>query len=199
MIAPKKILTKINKQLLVTCLPIAFLLLSGACSTAQYYPAPGTITEDHFALVRADSLLVAVRPQAYQGSYQDLNHRFFPVLLRIKNSSTQKVQVRKGSFAILADGKQFDPIPTELILANMRQNHLLQTYEDPFTILEADDFSLTRTSDEDQYYEVLNNSFSFGELLPGGLKEGYLFYHERVSHADSFSIDILGTTVIFEK
>lgn len=199
MIVLKKILKKISKQLLITCLPTAFLLLSGACSVKQYYPAPGTITEDRFALVRADSLLVAVRPQAYQGSYQEINSRFFPVLIRIKNSSTQKVQLRKGSFGIIAQGKQFDPIPTELILANMRQNHLLQTYEDPFTILEDDDYSLNRTSDEDQYYEVIYNSFSYGELLPGGMKEGYLFYHDRVSQADGFSIDILGTTVSFEK
>ncbi len=194
-----KILKKISKQLLITCLPTAFLLLSGACSTAQYFPAPGTISEDRFALVRADSLLVAVRPQAYQGSYQDLNSRFFPVLIRVKNSSSQKVLLKKGSFGILAEGRQFDPIPTELILANMRQSHLLQTYEDPFTILENDDYSLTRTSDEDQYYEVIYNSFSYGELLPGGMKEGYLFYHERVSHAPAFSIDILGSSVTFEK
>lgn len=180
-------------------LPAAFLMLSGACSVKQFFPAPGTATEERFALVRVDSLLVAIRPQAYPGSYQELNRRFFPVLIRVKNTSQNKVQLGKGSFAIIAEERQFDPIPAELILANMRQNQLLQNYEDPFAMLESDEPRLIPDNDQDRYYELIYNSFSYGELLPGGMKEGYLFYHVQVNRADSFSIDVLGHKVDFKR
>ena len=196
---PMKNLKKRFSQLIMVCLPPVILLLVGACSAKQFVPAPGVSSEDRFALLKADSVLVAVRPQAYTGNYQELNNRFFSVLLRVKNVAATKRKIQNDDFSILAAGKQFDPVPTELILANMRQNHLLQTYEDPFSIMENDDYSLTSDKQQDQYYEVIANSFSFGDVLPGGIKEGYLFFNPAVANADSISLDIFGKRVGFVK
>jgi hypothetical protein len=46
--------------------------------------------------------------------------------------------------------------------------------------------------------ELINSYFSFGDLLPGGRKEGYLFYNRDLSRAKTFSIDALGQALIFD-
>jgi len=196
---PMKSLKKRFSQLIMACLPPVILLLVGACSVKQFVPAPGVSTEDKFALLKADSVLVAIRPQAYTGNYQEMNNRFFSVLLRVKNVSATKRRIQKDDFSILAAGKQYDPVPTELILANMRQNHLLQTYEDPFSIMENDDYSLTSDKQQDQYYEVIANSFSYGDVLPGGIKEGFLFFNPAVANADSINLVVFGKRIGFVK
>lgn len=178
-------------------IPTAVLLLSGACSIRQYVPAPGVASESHYALVKADSLLFAIRPQSYNGANGAVGNRFFPVYLRVKNTGQQKRMIARGSFSIIAQGHQFDAVPVELILANMRQASLLKDYQNPFAVSEDDPIIRDEQRDQDAYYDLISNSFSFGELLPGAIKEGYLFYDNRVDAADSFEMDVLGKSIGF--
>lgn len=188
---------KISEAILLKLLPTALLLLSGACSIKPYYPAPGTPSEDRFAILKNDSLLVAVRPQAYPGSFPELNNRFFPVLIKIKNTTTHQVQIPKDTFGIIAAGRQFDPIPIDVILDMMQQSILLNWPDYNFNMMDTNDFLPETDNLTNQYYELLSDAFSYGELLPGGTKEGYLFYDNQIETCDSLTIDILGTPLGF--
>lgn len=177
-------------------LPVVVLLLPVACSISQFMPAPGVLSEDNYAIIRSDSLLIIVRPQNYPGSYQEVNNRFFPVFISIKNTSDHKIQIKQNSFSILCNEKQYDPIPTDYILADLERRIMLNEINSPFT--STSEFSLTdRNKEKDMYYELVNNEFSYGELLPNGKKEGYLFYNRDIASAKSFTIDILGNTIPF--
>ncbi len=46
--------------------------------------------------IRSDTLLI-VKPQSYPGSYQEINNRFFPVFISIKNNSTE-IKLQENSF-----------------------------------------------------------------------------------------------------
>lgn len=178
-------------------IPAAVLLLSGACSIRQYVPAPGVPSESRYALVKTDSLLFAIRPQSYNGANAAVGNRFFPVYLRVKNTGLQKRNIAKGSFSIIAEGQQFDAVPLELILANMRQATLLKDYQNPFAVSEETPIIRDEQRDQDAYYDLISNSFSFGELLPGAIKEGYLFYDNQIDSVNSFEMDVLGKRIGF--
>lgn len=164
-----------------------------------FMPSEGIATEERFAIIRTDSLLIAIRPQSYLGNYQDVNNRFFPVYIRVRNTSTQRFKISEGSFGILASEKQFDPIPLQYILANLRQSILLKDFDDPFTPQDPNQSILDKNREQDMYFELLNSAFSYGEILPGGIKEGFLFYNRILGSQVSFSIDALGKPVRFEK
>lgn len=180
-------------------LPIVALLLSGACSIRYYLPADGIVTEERFAILRSDSLMIAIRPQSYLGNCQDVNNRFFPVFIRIKNNSGQRIRIAEGAFGILASEKQFDPIPLQYILASLRQSFLLKDFDDPFAPQDPTQSVLDKNREQDMYFELVNSAFSYGEVLPGGIKEGFLFYNRVLGSHNSFSIDALGTQLRFEK
>ena len=197
----KKQVTKnsLIPKLISLLLPAAVLLLSGACSLRYYYPAPGITSENRYAIVRTDSLQVVLRQQNYQGSYQELNNRFFPLFIRMRNLSGQKQKIEPSGFSILAEGKQYDPVPLEYILLNLQHSVIINSYSDPFDPTDATDILQNNKKEQELYYDVLANSFGFGDLLAGALKEGYLFYNRDIAAADSFSIDVMGKSVGFVK
>ncbi len=180
-------------------LPIVAMLLSGACSIRYYLPAEGIITENRFAILRSDSLSIAVKPSNYPGNYQTLNSRFFPVFIRIKNNSENRIKISEGSFGILTSDKQFDPVPLQYILSSLRQDLFLEGTQDLFQPSSPYSNPLDATRAQDIYFEIVNNSFSYGDLLPGGIKEGYLFYNRTIANSNSFSFDALGKSIRFEK
>lgn len=186
-------------RLLSLILPAAVLLLSGACSVRYFVPSPGVTAENRFAIVKTDSLVFAIRPQNYVGNHQQLNNRFFSVLIRVKNNSIAKQRIEPGSFSILANERQYDYIPLDYLLADMRQASLLSNYEDPFALADEQTYIKEDTRQQELYYELIANSFSFGEILPGAIKEGYLFYNNKIDAADSFAVDVLGNITGFVK
>ncbi|MDD2229163.1 MAG: hypothetical protein PHY48_07125 [Candidatus Cloacimonetes bacterium] len=184
---------------LVNILPAAVLLLSGACSTKYFIPVSGVQTENRYAIVKTDSLLCILRPQPYDVSSHQLNNRFFSMFIRVKNTAYTKQKIQADSFSILVNDKQYDYIPLEYLLANLRQASLLSTYQDPFAILDNQTLLQDNTKEQEAYYELIANSFSFGDILPGAIKEGYLFYDERIFSTDEFAIDVQGERIGFTK
>jgi len=186
-----------TKQYRITLTAGIFFLLS-ACSVSQFVPGEGIIRENNYAVIRSDTLLIIVKPQSYPGSYQEINNRFFPVFISIKNNSTQKIKLQENSFSILCNEKQYDPVPVDYILADLERKMMLQEFSDPF--LPPTEFGITdRTKEQEMYYELVNNAFSWGELLPGAKKDGYLFYNKEIASASCFSINILGFAIPFIK
>ncbi|MDD4310132.1 MAG: hypothetical protein PHO32_07100 [Candidatus Cloacimonetes bacterium] len=180
-------------------LPAVILLLSGACSIRYYQPATGILNEDRFAIIRSDSLLIAIRPSNYQGSNGELSSRYFPVFIRIRNNSIRKQTIGDSNFSILANEKQYDPIPLDYILHNIGQNQLLNANSDPFDLNDAVTMQNTLAKEQDLYYDVVANAFGYGDILVGGIKEGYLFYNRSIADADSISIDVFGKSIGFVK
>ncbi len=153
--------------------------------------------EDGFAIFRSDSLLVAVRPQAYRGSSRDVSSNFFSLYVMVRNISGVTVKLPSSGFSIVASGRQFDYVPLDLILGSYQQNLALEQWQDPFN----SDPLLAEIRDKniDAYYELMASYFSFGDLQPGASKDGYLFYDRAVGRAQGFVFDALGQPIAFTK
>ncbi len=176
------------------------LLLLGlvACAVKAFHPAPGDYhIEEGYAIIRTDSLQIAIRPQSYRGGFRDANSRFFPVRLQVRNLTNRRIVIPENGFGILADQRQYDYFPLQSVLSSSRDRFYFEDWQDPFV---TDPQQLSdRERNLDDYYGLLSDYFSFGELLPGGGKDGYLFYPRAVSSHDSIAIDALGTWIYFKR
>lgn len=177
------------------------VLAVSSCAIHVWKPVQkqGYGSEKSYAIVTYESLLVAIRPQAYSGSANKVSTSFFPVWIQVRNLGKSAVSLNRNSFGIIAKGTQYDPIPMEYILGSLQTDYLLQDYEDPFS---SDPFAIQNRQESGEkysqaYLELLNSCFSFGDILPGGMKEGYLFYNSKVSSSKVITIDVLGTEVEF--
>lgn len=174
------------------------LLLLAGCAIGGYQPVAGDYqVEDGFAILRSDSLWIAVRPQAYRGSYRDVSSNFFSMYVVVRNLSDNRLRLPEESFSIVAGGRQHDYVPLDFILGSYQQNLLLDQWQDPFN---ADPLlAETRDKNLDAYYELMASYFSFGELQAGASKDGYLFYNRATSRAEEIIFDALGHPVMFTK
>lgn len=181
---------------------LSALLLSG-CVTRPWQPLSGTGygIEKHYAVVANDSLLIAVRPQAYSGTAANVGSNFFSLWVQVRNLGRRPVTLSRGSFGIISGGRQYDFVPLEYVLGSLRSGFLLTDFEDPFSTdpLAASQTARNTEKYNEAYFEVLNSHFSFGDLLPGGMKEGYLFYNRDIGSSRAFSVDVFGTRVEFAR
>ncbi len=190
----KRITNKYCRMMLTA----GILFLLSACSVSQFVPGEGVVSENNYAIIRTDTLLIIVKPQSYPGSYQEINNRFFPVFISIKNNSRQKIKLQESSFSILCNEKQYDPVPVDYILSDLERRMMFKEFSDPFS--PTTEFGITdRNKEQEMYYELVNNAFSSGELLAGAKKEGYLFYNREIASVRYFTINILGTAIPFVK
>jgi len=180
-------------------LTISLLLsLLTACAVKAYKLVPGDYhSEEGYAIIRTDSLQIAIRPESYRGGFRDANSQFFPVRLQVRNISARRINLAPSSFSILAEDRQYDYIPLDYVLSSSQSRFYLDDWQDPF--ITDPQVLQDRERKLDDYYELLSNYFSFGELLPGAGKDGYLFYPRAVSRHDSISIDVLGRWVQFKR
>ncbi len=190
---PKKMKNKL-KILLISLT----LLIGAGCAHKAFRPQGGDYQiEDGFAIVKTDSLIVAVRPQSYRGLGDIGSNNYFPIYLQVKNLGKTKKSLPAEAFGIVAGKLQYDYIPIDYLLGDYQRRLYLSQWDamhnDSPGIIDQ------RQKDVDGYYNLMSAAFSFGELLPGAMKEGYLFYSPAVRKSESFMIDIFGKEVYFAK
>lgn len=179
---------------------LVLLVLVSSCAVSYYLPrtGEGVRAENRFAIVRTDSLLVAVRPQVYHNSANYMANSYFSIYLHVRNLSAETKRINPSGFSILAGDRQFDHIPLNLIAGSLQT----QLLSDPFEFMPdpTDQQSLIDREEKkrENLLELINSYFSFGDLLPGGRKEGYLFYSRDLSRAKTLSIDALGRALVFD-
>jgi len=189
-----------NNMRFIILIGLASLALFAAGCAAKFWQpetAEGVGSENRYAVINTDSLLIAIRPQVYDGNAQAVNANFFTLHLQVRNLSKATLKLPRQSFGIVAGGRQFDPIPLEFVIGSVQTNYKLTDFEDPFT---TDPLSEGTTQQyREDYFELLNSYFSFGDLLPGGSKEGYLFYSSAAGSQPAFSVDAWGRMVTFSR
>lgn len=168
-------------------LAVVFSILT-ACANNSLVPvvANGVTTEDGYAVVRTDSLLIAIRPQMWNCTQSNLRPNLYSVLLQVKNTTNRKIQLPSQRFKITSDGIQYDAVPLPYILEIMRKEIMVSQYDDMFTQESTLDF---KNNQQQAVSEMINGYFSFGDILPGATKKGYVFFNPKLTKANSIEID----------
>jgi len=144
--------------------------------------------------VRTDSLIVAIRPLSYRSPNNSLNADFFSLFLRVQNISAKSIELPPNSMQILINGKQYSYLPLNYLMLS-QPYYQYPFWPDPLSPLSEQEKSWMQR--EEDRYALFADAFSFGELLAGARKEGYLFYDDDVSFADSLSVNVFGQQVNF--
>jgi hypothetical protein len=175
---------------------ILILLVLAGCAVQRFQPAPGDyLIEDQFAIVRTDSLVIAIRPQVYRSSNgSNLASDSFSLYLQVQNISPTNISLSDNTFQILVNERQFSPIPTDFLLMSFREVPIWD-WQDPLNPISERE-SGWQQQEEDRYH-LLANTFRFGEILNGARQEGFLFYDAQISRADSIVVNVLGQRVGF--
>lgn len=194
-----KLFPKMKMKNRVKILIISVILLIGAgCAYKAFRPQSGDYhIEDGFAIVRADSLSIAIRPQSYRGMSDLGTNNYFPIYVQVKNLGKTKKSFPIEAFSIVANKMQYDHIPMDYILGDYQRRLYLSQWD----AMQNDSPSLVdqRQKDVDGYYNLMSAALSFGDILPGATKEGYLFYSPAVRKSESFIVDVFGKEVHFAK
>lgn len=178
-----------------------FLFLAGmlGCVPRYYVPTPadGISIEQKYAVIRTDSLEIAVRPDIYPPSVGGNNGSYFSIWFQIRNIGDKQYQLPQNSFSVLSDGKQYDYIPLQYILADMSTNYLLsQPVSNDFTESPSV-FPSELDKQSEQVLNLINSYLSFGSLVRGGRKEGYLYYDREILGDKQILIDVFGRQIEF--
>lgn len=122
---------------------------------------------------------------------------FFSMYVMVRNISAARVKLPAEGFSIVAQSRQYDYVPLNLLLNSFQQKLALEQWQDPFN----SDPLLAEVRDKnlDSYYELMASYFSFGDLQPGASKDGYLFYDKAVGRSQTFIFDALGKPIEFIK
>lgn len=191
----------LTPQKLISSGVLLVLLLLTACSANRWHPVS---KEDYsvdkkWAVLANDSLVIAVSPTRFKDSDVDLDNRFFSIYLKVRNLSQRSISLWDYGYSIISDGRQYDPIPLEHVLGSLRMNQALYQSVDIFdTIVFDQDPSETEKYD-DAYFSILNSYFNASKLLPGGTKEGYLFYDRAINSKKHLMIELGDVMVEFQK
>ncbi len=186
----------------LSLLLLSLALLNGGCLLKPWLPAPDPAysVENRFAILQTDSLIILVRPQVYSGDAQPVSSDYFNIYLRVRNISGRPIALAASNFSLIAGQRQYDYIPLPVVLGGIPTQYLSDPFEfDPFNPSANQSATGNLQQAREQYLELVNNYFSFGDILPGGVKEGYLFYDETVNRQKSFILDALGTRITFQR
>ncbi len=191
----KKLLKRITKNsIILICLALAMT----GCAVTSYKPVavPGVAIESGFAVLRTDSLLVAVRPQAWQGEPSSLNSFFFCAFIQVRNHSNRTVVISPQDIVLIANNNQYDIIPSQNIISSYQYNPFLEQFNQPFS---ADRVKYNPENQQQIMYSIIQNSFSFGTLIPGATKRGYIFFNREAFQARTLQFILYNREITFAK
>lgn len=188
-------------QLLFSSGVFLLLLLVTACSSNKWQAVSKKdyIIDKQWAIISNDSLVIAVSPTGFRNSAAPLDSRYFSVYIKVRNMGKNSVDLWDYGYSIISNGKQYDPVPLEFVLGSLKMNYSLSQTEDIFGSDPFGSDPFQNDKYDDAYFTILNSYFSPSKLLPGGTKEGYLFYNKEVGSQKHFEISLGGLMVEFER
>lgn len=191
----------ISPRMLLSSGVLLVLMLLSACSVNRWHPVSKAeyTTDKNWAVLTNDSLLIAVSPARFKESDVDLDGRFFSIYLKVRNLTQRNINISDYGYAIVSNGRQYDPIPVEHVLGSLRTNLALYQSVELFETLTFSQETTDVEKYDDAYFAILNSYFNASKLLPGGSKEGYLFYDRAISSKKHLMIELGDVMVEFEK
>jgi len=173
-----------------------FLLTS---CLARYRPVPDHNIEvsGDFAMLKLDTETIAVTEAIWGIEPQYLNNSFTTMYVKIQNKSTESITIDPINFTIIdSDKYQYDLYPAELVLEMMLTDPSL--IPDRFAIApETQRENLARRNNIRN--NIIAESFSFGDIYPGAIKEGFLFFKKLENSNKEFMFIYKNNEIVFRK
>jgi len=173
-------------------------LLLAACASSAFFPIPNTqvSVEETFAIIRTDSVMIVVRPESAMHDFRTISENYFTMHVQIRNLSQKTLPLRDLPVAVVAQGKQFDPLPLNFLLQLLRLEMIVPKTDDPFTIRPG---TVSLEDHQDAYVSLISDYLVLTDLMPGSSIEGYLFFSNSVKGASEFTLHMGQWKISYER
>ena len=185
---------KLIKSLII----LVYLSLSIGC-VSRYMPvSQGSIeVSDDFAILRTDSEILAMRVDIWSVEPQYLTEYFFMMFVRLQNRTRETILINPTDFALIDQTLlQHDLVPSDIVL-EIALSHPSLVPEWFAISSETQRENLNRINTIRR--NIMTKAFIFGELHPGAIKEGILFFPNLDSRNEEFTIIHKNNEILFRK
>jgi hypothetical protein len=177
---------------------ILFVLILTSC-VSKYMPVPADNIEisDEFAIMSLNDSTIAIKESLWSAEPKFLPNHFSTMHVVIQNRSNRIITVYPSDFAILNENKvQHDIVSNDVVLETVFSDP--QLIPERFTIAaETQRENATRLNDIRR--NIQNRGFSFGDIHPGAIKEGTLFFQRLDSKNQEFTFIYKSHEIKFKK
>ncbi len=191
---------KINKLRgtnLVSSLVLCSLLLVSC--VAKFVPVRTgkvSVSED-YAVLKADDYTLAVAYKFWTKEPQNLTDHLTALHIVLRNKTTNDLTVSPEDFSLLdSDGNQTDVVLPERIASLLIPT---EPYYDPFITDQKilNEYKYASEQRMSARSNLMTESFSFGKILSGAKKSGFIFFPKLESENDSFTVSYKGELIEF--
>ncbi len=195
----------LKKWLMVILLCLIMVIISSC--TIKYIPvkSENVIITDDYAVIKTKGWTFAAENKYWIKEPQNLTDYFTTFYIQVKNRQNNDFEIQASDISLLdEDGNQFDVVSLDyieklllpkqleyLVIANIESEKLTDTqqlFEDQRRILE-------------EWREAKKNlitySLSFGKIIPGAKKSGFIFFPKLVSDNKSCQLVYRNNTIQF--
>ncbi len=174
---------------------LLFLLTSCAIN---YRPIPSKnikISQD-YAILKTKNYTLIIQYKYWIKTPQNLSDYFTTFYLTLINKSDKPINVEPNDIYLIdQNGKQYDIVPIEDIYNLMfSKDTNLQLLFDEKNQQEYQNLLQER---QDAKRNIMNYSFSFGKLMVGAKKTGYIFFNKLPSDNKECKVIFKGHTIKF--
>lgn len=185
----------------------ALILLSSAaliliaCAPKVWLPKvlPDYSVEEDWAIVKTDSLTLFAKVKPYSVNANRLSADFFEVFLRVRNTSGETVPLMRKAFALRTSQQVLFPLPLQTVAESLNRGVFLEPFAEDFFDEKPRDWEERERTLQEQYLRLADNYFSFGNILPGGSKEGWLFFDLSAGSQNAVTLELPGGSVEFTR
>ncbi|MCL2063007.1 MAG: hypothetical protein FWG98_01360 [Candidatus Cloacimonetes bacterium] len=185
-------------RLFIMLFLLILLSLSLSC-VSRYMPVAQNNIEvsDEFAILRTDDELMAIRVDLWNGEPQYLTEYFSSMFVRIQNRSSYPIRIIPTDFAMINENQmQYDLVPSDIVL-EIALSHPSLVPEWFSISAETQRENLNRVNTIRR--NIMTRAFAFGEIHPGAIKEGILFFPNLDNKNQEFTILYRHNEILFRK
>jgi hypothetical protein len=174
------------------------VVLITSCSISRFVPVEteDVSVESGFSVIRTDSLMIAIRPQFLAGDLSKLNTHFFTLYIEVKNRAKTNRSLQQSDVYILQENQQYDIIPAQNIINAFQVPTFSDFFNDPSDLNRS---VFNPDQRQQSLFELMQISFIFGNIVPGGTKSGYIYFHGNLHGSKHFVVNIIDTPIRFVK
>jgi len=176
---------------------LALLTIVGCVSRFMPVVQGNVEVSGEFAILVADSTMVAARIDLWNGEPQYLTEDFSLIYVRMQNRSRESMRIYPTDFVMIDENSiQFDIVPNDIVI-EIALSHPSLVPDRYYIFPDTQRENIARINTIRR--NIMTRAFAFGDIHPGAIKEGILFFPKLDNKNQKFVLLYKNNEFLFKK